>query len=137
MLRADHGGVMGRICQTGEIAFGKSPKWYSPMADAIGVDRCDLDGYMRHPWSDDEVDQINLFLAGLLEDRLEKCPRQLEGCIGDIKLLAAQYRAPRHRPVVERPDTDEFIKRSDDAAGLELDLPPEILAQFKELLKDD
>jgi hypothetical protein len=136
MLRKAHS-VFECIIQVGEISFGKRAKWYAPMAAALDIPRCELDDYMRTDWTDDQIDQLNRFLADLLEDRLEKCPRQFEGNIGDIMNLAAQYRALRHRPHIPTPDTQEFIQRSDDATGLELDLPPEILMQFKELLKDD
>lgn len=134
MLRAGHS-IADRIRQTGEICFGAGPrKWWNPMARAIGVKRCDLDAYMRGDWSPEEVDQINAFLAGMLDDHidLQLPPRGLTSY--DVRSLAAQYRAPRHRPVVEKPDTQEFIQQCDAS---ELELPEGALAGLEELLADD
>lgn len=115
MLRAGHC-ISDRIQQTGEIVFGKGTrKWWGPMAKAIGIKRGDLDRYMRADWSPEEQDQINVFLACMLEREAVSaaCADRNEALAADISNLAAQYRAPRHRPVIPpAPGSDtgqEFI----------------------------
>jgi hypothetical protein len=108
------------------------------MARAIGVKRCDLDAYMRGDWSPEEQDAINLFLAGMLVEFTD-LDLPTRGLLRrDIRQLAAQFAAPRHRPVIPLdPGADtgqEFIQRSD---SYELDMPPGALAAIEELLADD
>jgi hypothetical protein len=134
MLRAGHR-LDERFTQTGEIVFGSGRKWWGPMAKAIGVKSGDLDAYIRNDWTPEEVDQINAFLAGLLDDAaLHAAIYASRNRADAISYLAAQYRAPRHRPVVEHPDTQEFIQQCDAS---ELELPKGALAGLEELLADD
>jgi hypothetical protein len=83
------------------------------MARAIGIPSGDLDNYMRADWSPEDQDAISEFLAYRLDAFAAGLINNPKGCdpklVIEIQGLAAQYRAPRHRPVVEAADTDEFI----------------------------
>jgi hypothetical protein len=110
--------IHDRISQVAEIVYNPNPrKWVPLMAEAIGCARPrDLDAFMFHPWTIEQQDEINQFLADLLPwhaDQLEAAAdakadgllaNQIHAAerkrIADVRYLAAQLAAPRHRPYV-------------------------------------